>query len=181
MGYAALSASLTFAAQLAREARRYAALAYWQLSETALRLVGRRPPYGILKLDLTGDLSEEPLGGQLLPFIRQSRRDYFNLIALLRWAREDPQLRAVFVRCADLRAGWAKVQELRRSLTALRSAGKTVWVYLPHAGMREYALASAADQVVLAPAGTLDIAGLSSEVTFLAGALKKLGIEAEVV
>src|SRR5262245_6372524 len=134
MWYAALLTSLSFAAGLARGARRYAALAYWQLSETVLRLLGRRPAYGILKLDLTGDLSEEPLSGQLLPFIRQTRRDYFNVIALLRWAREDPALRAVFVRCSDLRAGWAKVQELRRSLIALRSAGKTVWVYLPHAG-----------------------------------------------
>jgi protease-4 len=47
--------------------------------------------------------------------------------------------------------------------------------------MREYLLASAAQQVVLAPAGTLDVAGLSSEVTFVAGTLKKLGIEAEVI
>ena len=164
-----------------RQARRYAALVYWTVSEVILRAFGRRAPYGILKLDLAGDLSEEPAESRLLGWPRRNRDDYFNLLAVLRWAREDPHLRAVFIRCGNLRMGWAKVQELRRSLMALRNAGKQVWVYCSYAGLQEYVLASSADQVVLAPAGTLAIAGLSSEVTFVAGALKKLGIEAELI
>lgn len=164
-----------------RHARRYGLLAFLNVSEALLRSFGRRPRYGLLKLDLGGDLGEEPVEHRLLGLQTRTRHDYFSLINLLRWARADPQLRAVFIRCGDLRTGWAKVQEIRRSLTALRAAGKTVWVYLTHAGIREYFLASAADQVVLTPAGTLDVAGLSSEVTFVAGTLKKLGIEAELV
>lgn len=161
--------------------RRYGLLAYLNLSEALLRSVGRRPPYGVLTLDIAGDLPEEPIEYRLLGISQRAREDYFDVLALLRWAREDARLRGVLVRCGSLRTGWARVQELRRSLTALRDAGKTVWVHLTQAGMREYLLASAAHQVMLAPAGTLDIAGLSSEVTFVAGALKKLGIEAEVI
>jgi protease-4 len=160
---------------------RYGTIAYLSLSEALLRSLGQRKPYGVLKLALNGDLSEEPIEYRLLGLAQRTRDDYFSLIALLRWAREDPALRAVFVRCGELRAGWAKMQEIRRSLVALRTAGKTVWVYLSHAGLREYLLASAADRVVLAPAGTLGIAGLSSEVTFVAGTLKKLGIQAELI
>src|SRR5437867_1184291 len=118
-----------------RQLRRFGALAYWDLSEALLRVVGRRPSYGILKLDLTGDLAEQSSATRLLPLPGRSRDDYFNLIALLRWAREDPQVRAVFVRCGDLRTGWAKAQEIRRSLTALRAAGKTVWAFLTQAGI----------------------------------------------
>ena len=161
--------------------RRYGLLAYLNLSEALMRSLGRRTAYGVLTLDIAGDLPEEPVEYRLLGLSQHAREDYFDVLALLRWAREDPQLRGVLVRCGSLRIGWAKVQELRRSLTALRDAGKTVWVHLTHAGMREYLLASAAHQVILAPAGTLDIAGLSSEVTFVAGTLKKLGIEAEVI
>jgi protease-4 len=164
-----------------RHARRYGVLAFLNVSEVVLRLLGRRAPYGLLKLELAGDLGEEPVEYRLLGWQARNRHDYFNLIALLRWAREDPHLRAVLIQCGDLRAGWAKVQEVRRSLRALRAAGKTVWVSLTHAGIREYLLASAANQVVLTPAGTLDVTGLSSEVTFFAGTLKKLGIEAELV
>jgi protease-4 len=163
------------------QARRYGALAFWSASEAVLRLLGRRAPYGILKFDLAGELPEQPVEYRLLGLPRRSRDDYFKLIAVLRWAREDPQLRAVFVRCGDLRTGWAKVQEIRRSLAALRGAGKIVWVYLTHAGIHEYVLASVADWVVLAPAGTLAVAGLSSEVTFIAGALRKLGVEPELI
>ena len=166
---------------MVRRALRYVARAYWAVSETILRALGRRPPYGILKLDIEGELSEEPVDSRLLGWPRRTRDDYFTLLAMLRWAREDPRLRGVLIRCRDVRTGWAKVQELRRSLVALRGKGKQVWVSCSQAGLQEYVLASAADQIVLAPAGTLDIAGLSSEVTFVAGGLKKLGIEAELV
>jgi len=159
----------------------YALLGLSFAYEALLAVLGRRQSYGILRLECSGELPEEPLASHLLGLVQRRRDDYFSLIALLRWAREDADLRAVFIRCDTLHIGWAKVQELRRSLMALRDAGKVVWVHLAHAGIREYVLASAADQVVLAPAGSLDIAGLSSEVTFIAGALKKLGIEAELV
>jgi protease IV len=173
---------LLSAPPMLRSIRRYGSLAYWSLSEAVLFALGRRPPYGIVKIEIAGDLSEEPPETRLLGIMQGgSRGDYFSLVALLRWVREDPRVRGVLVRCGDLRIGWAKVQELRRSLAALRAAGKTVWCYLPHAGVQALVLASTADRLVLTPAGTLDIAGLSSEVTFLAGALKKLGIEAELV
>ncbi|MFI5396806.1 MAG: signal peptide peptidase SppA [Candidatus Binatia bacterium] len=164
-----------------RRAWRHGLAASSLVLEALLRALGRRPPYGILKVDLAGELAEEPVEHRLLAMLQPHRDDYFNLIVLLRWAREDPQLRGVFVRCENLRGGWAKIQEIRRSLMALRQAGKAVWVHLTHPGIREYVLASAADQIILTPAGTLDVAGLSSEVTFVAGALKKLGIQAELV
>ncbi len=160
---------------------RYLLLAWSYASEALLYALGRRPPYGILKLELSGEISEEPAEYRLFGVLQPRRDDYFNLVALLRWAREDAALAGVFIRCDTLRIGWAKVQELRDSITALRQAGKTVWVHLLHGGVREYVLAAAADHVVLPPAATLDVAGLSSEVTFLAGTLQKLGIEAELV
>jgi protease-4 len=164
-----------------RRARRFGLLGLSLAYEALVSVLGRRPSYGILKLGFSGELPEEPIESHLLGLVQRRRDDYFSLIALLRWAREDTDLRGVLIRCDNLRIGWAKVQEIRRSLTALRVAGKAVWVHLTHPGIREYVLASAADQVVLAPAGTLDIAGLSSEVTFIAGTLKKLGIETELV
>jgi protease-4 len=162
-------------------ARRYGALAMSSLSEAILQTLGRRPPYGIVKLRLSGELAEDPPETRSLPFPQRTRADYLDLIAGLRAAREDPSLRALLLRCDRLRIGWARLQELHRALLALRAAGKTVWVFLNQAGLHEYALAAAADRIVLTPTGTLDITGLSSEVTFLSGSLRKLGIEAEVI
>lgn len=163
-----------------RRGRRAVSLAYWSVSEALLRVLGRRKPYAVLRLDLKGEIEEQQsdppfLGG------RSSSTDFVELLTLLRWAREDPSLQALFVQCTHLRAGWAQIQELRRQLQRVREAGKKVWVFLPGGGIHEYVLASVADRIILPPAATLEIAGLSSEVTFWAGALQKLGIQAELV
>jgi protease-4 len=160
---------------------RQAAIALLATGQAGRKLFGRLPPYGILKVNLAGDLPEQEAAPKVIAFVRRSGQDYCGVLGVLRLARFDPQLQAVFVHCDHLAVGWARVQGLRRSLLALRKAGKQVWVYLTQPGIREYYLASAADRVFLAPAGTVEITGLSSEVTFLQGTLEKLGIEAEVV
>ena len=164
-----------------RRVLRYGTLAYLSCFELLRRALGRRAPYGVLKLDISGELSEQTVTYRVPGLLPRSRDDYFSLLAVLRLAREDPQLRGVLIRCGELHTGWAKVQELRRNVELLRAAGRTVWVVLNRAGIREYVLASAADRVIVAPAATLELTGLSTEVTFLAGTLEKLGIKAELV
>jgi protease-4 len=115
-----------------------------------------------------------------LAFWKPQEPDLLSILTLLRWAREDERLRAVMISLADLDAGWARLQEVRRALLALRQAGKLVSVFLPEGSTREYYLASAADLVVLAPAGHLAITGLAAEAMFFKGALDKLGIQAQV-
>lgn len=147
--------------------------------ECLARLCGRRPPYNALHLELSGALPEES-APSLTAFWRTPDPDFLSVLSLLRWAREDERLRAVTITLVDLEAGWARLQELRRSLQALRQTGKHVCVLLSEASMREYYLASAADTVVLAPAGHLAITGLAAETMFFKGALDKLGIQAQV-
>ncbi|MGH7790132.1 MAG: S49 family peptidase, partial [Candidatus Binatia bacterium] len=164
-----------------RTVRRSIALAFLRLSEWLLARVGRRPAYGVLTLDLSGELSEQGGEQRLLGFLRRSSGDYLGLITLLRWAREDARLAGVLIRCDDLQVSWARLQGLRRSLQRLRAAGKQVWVHLERAGVGEYYLAAAADRVSLTPAATLDVTGLSSEAVFFLDALEKVGVEADVV
>ena len=102
------------------------------------------------------------------------------MLALLRWAREDAWLRAVVITLTDLDAGWARLQELRRAIVALRQAGKHVCLFLPEASTREYYVASAADSIVLTPASHLAVTGLAAEATFFKCELDKLGIVAQV-
>jgi protease-4 len=164
-----------------RSIRRFVALGFIAVSEWILTRLGRRQPYGVLTLDLSGDLAEDGTEQRLFGLLRRQTSDYLSVVTLLRWAREDPRLRGVLIRCDDIDANWARLQGLRRSLERLRGAGKTVWVHLERAGVHEYFLASAADQVSLTPATTLDVTGLSSEAVFVFDALQKLGIEADVV
>jgi len=143
------------------------------------RLFGRQRAYNTLHLSLHGALPE---GAKFsLASLWHGRGvDLLTCTTLLRWARDDDHIQAVVLTIADLDVGWARLQSLRRSLLALRAAKKQVWVYLTEGGMREYYLASAADAILIAPAGHLSITGLAAETVFFKGALDKLGIEAQV-
>ena len=160
---------------------RRASLLFLYLYDWLLARLGRRPTYGIVSLELEGELGEEPGEGRFGRLLRRSSGDFISTLSLLRWAREDERVRAVLV-CSDgLDLGWARLQGLRRSLVALRAAGKKVWVHLNGAGLPELYLASAADRVVLAPTATLDAIGVAAESVFFLEALEKLGVKADVV
>jgi protease-4 len=164
-----------------RTLRRRVTLLFLWISESILSIVGRRRPYGVLTLEVSGDLSEDGGEQRVLGFLRRPSTDYFSLVSLLRWARDDEQLQGVLLSCNDVRASWARLQGLRRAIEKLRAAGKPVWIHLNSAGVGEYYLATAADRISLAPAGNLDVAGLSSEAMFFLGSLEKLGIQADVI
>lgn len=164
-----------------RSLRRLVALSFLRVSEWLLARLGRRKPYGVLTLELSGDLAEEGGEQRLFGLLRRQTADYLTSVTLLGWAREDPQVSGILIRCDDLHASWARLQGLRRGIERLRAAGKRVCVHLERAGVREYYLATAADEISLAPAATLEVTGLSSEAVFLLDALQKIGVQADVV
>jgi protease-4 len=140
-----------------------------------------RRPYNVLRLEIGGDLPDVESELSRLGFGGRRRpEDLVTLLAVLRTAREDPDLGLVLLDVHDLGAGWSRIQSCRRAMLALRAAGKRVWAYLARPGMHEYYLASAADRVLVAPAARFDVTGLASEVIFLKGALDRLGIEAQL-
>ena len=63
----------------------------------------------------------------------------------------------------------------------LRARGKRVFAYAPSPSMREYYLASAADAIVLHPAGELSLTGISQSVTFYKSAMDRIGVQADLV
>jgi protease-4 len=139
-----------------------------------------RRPFHVLRVELSGDLPETPGEFHLRDLGRPSSVDLLSLLAILRSAREDTDLRMVVVEVHGLTAGWGSLQSLRRALLAIRATGKPVWAYLTQPGMRDYYIASAASRIHLAPAASFDATGLASEVLFLKGALDKLGVQAQL-
>ncbi|MFQ5601073.1 MAG: S49 family peptidase, partial [Candidatus Krumholzibacteriia bacterium] len=146
-----------------------------------VRLVRGPKPYGILKISVGGELAEGEVQPRWISVLRREPGGYLDLLNLLRWARDDAQLRGVLVCLDGVRVGWARSQGLRRALLDLRAAGKRVWVHVTQGGLHEYLIASAGERVSLSPSGTLDVAGLSAEATFFLGTLEKLGIQADLV
>jgi protease-4 len=101
-------------------------------------------------------------------------------LATLRRACFDPGVCAVWLSLRGVPGGWATASDLRDVIFALRTAGKPVWAYVEAPGNALAWVASACDQVWLAPGGELQAFGVGLEVTLIGEALRRLGVEVEV-
>jgi len=135
-------------------------------------------PARFADVQVSGLLSESPPSVYLVEPEESALHDTLRAIGL---ARRDPALTGLIVRVGQVEAGWAKVQEIRRALSLCRKDGKQVICILEGTGNLEYYLATAADRIVLPPAGHLMLGGLRAEAVFLKGLLDKIGVKAEVV
>ncbi len=75
----------------------------------------------------------------------------------------------------------AKADAIAALFAELRAAGKEVIGYALHAGNSEYEVLCAADRIILAPPGRLDLTGFAAEATAIKTALDRAGIGAQFV
>jgi protease-4 len=145
----------------------------------------QRPPHvepgTTLVVEVEGDIPEQlppDIPSQLLG--EPERVTLIPLVRNIEKAAADSRITGIVLKPARLSLGWAKLQQLRRSLEEFRGKGKRLTAVLDVAGTREYYLASVAEKVYLAPAGILDIKGMRAEVMFFKDGLGKLGIQADM-
>ncbi len=148
--------------------------------ECGARIIGRRRGYRTLRLELRGSLAEHSVLRSL--GIQSSKpRDLLSVTSVLSWARDDDNLEAVVLIIDKLDLGWARLQNLRRSIEAIRKSGKYVLAYLAECRTAEYYLGSAADAVAIGPANHLAVTGIAAETAFFGALLDRVGINAEVI
>lgn len=156
-----------------------------------LRLLGRLtarlgpPPPEFVVVELSGAYPERAAARPAIlqrlvarPWQRRDEsleelRDRLDRIALA------GGVRGVVLRIRDLRVAPGRVavlQSLRDAIADLRRRGKRVAAYLPACDLPAYYVATAADEVWMAEAGTWDVTGLRAEVTFFREAFDRLGV-----
>jgi len=115
-------------------------------------------------------------------FLGQQRESFRRVVNLIKRLKRDKKVSGVVLKINGLAVGWAKVQELRDAIIDLRNDGKKELIcFLESGGNAEYMLACVSDKILMVPSGTLMLNGLSAEVMFLKGLLKKVGIEADML
>ncbi len=110
-----------------------------------------------------------------------SDRDFFRLVRRLRALALDRAAVAVLFKVEGVDLGYGRVEELRDLIGALRARGKRTIAYVTFPSTREYYLASACDAILIHPAGTLSLNGVSQNVMFYKGAMDRLGVQLELV
>ncbi len=135
----------------------------------------------VLVLDISGPLPEQPQVEPPLAGLGSRYTAVLEIDSALRKAAVDDRIERVLVRPGPMLAGYGKIEELRTAIFRFKteSDGKPVTCWMETAGNKEYLLATACDEIYMAPEGFLLVNGMHLSVTFYKGTLAKLGIEAE--
>ena len=133
-----------------------------------------------LVIDVSGPLPEQALPEQPFPGLGASYLSVFEFDQALHKAAFDDRIERLLIRTGAIAAGYGKVQELREIIARFsRDSGKPTTCWMEMASNKEYLLATACDEIFMAPEGFLLVNGMDISVTFYKGTLDKLGVEAE--
>jgi protease IV len=143
----------------------------------------RIPRDAVLTIRLTGALPEEPHRS----IVDQIRGRTSPVLSHLRYAltevRRDPAIRALIIEVAGIDNGLATAEELHDLIRRVRESGKRVIAVLDSdfAGVRDYLVASAADEIVCNPDTMIAMLGVSAGGMFLKRALDKLHVQVQTL
>lgn len=133
-----------------------------------------------LVVDIAGPLPEQPLPDQPLAALGPSYVSMLEVDQVLHEAAFDERIERVLIRIGGLAVGHGKLHELREIISRFsRDSGKATTCWMEAGSNKEYLLATACDEIFMAPEGFLLVNGLDISVTFFKGTLDKLGVEAE--
>ncbi|MCB9252502.1 MAG: signal peptide peptidase SppA [Flavobacteriales bacterium] len=104
-----------------------------------------------------------------------------EITASILHAKDDPNIKGIFMDLNFIGAGYAKIEEIRDAVVEFKKSGKFVFAYGEYFYESTYYLASVADKIYLNPVGELLYNGITANVTFFKNALEKLGIEVQVI
>lgn len=114
-----------------------------------------------------------PLGGR--------ETTLYGLVQQIDKAAKDQKLHGAIFKIRSPSIGRAKIAEIRAAIARLRKSGKKVFADLEMASTSDYMIASACDEIVMPPAGSLMVTGVRIEVTFYKEMLDKIGAKADIL
>ena len=140
----------------------------------------------ILYIDLEGTL-EERVAAENVQFMslmsnKGVKQSLLTLIKGLKIAKNDNNIKGVYLDCRGMASGMSSLYELREALKDYKQSKKFVYAFGDEAIMQsDYYLASIADSIFLNPEGMVDIHGLGSATPYMKKLLDKVGVEMQVV
>jgi protease-4 len=135
-----------------------------------------------LKYSVTERTPDNPLSGLGFLGIESEKTVGLNdILANIKKAKTDENIKGIFLDESDVSLGVATSEEIRNALIDFKKSGKFIIAYSEIYTQGFYYLASVADKVYINPKGIFEFKGFSQQITFLKGALDKLGIEAQII
>ncbi len=104
-----------------------------------------------------------------------------DILKNIKKAKSDPNIDGIYLDLKFIQAGIATIEEIRNALIDFKESGKFIISFSDTYTQPTYYLASVADKIYLNPEGLLIFIGLRSEIMFYKDALKKLGVEPQII
>ncbi|MFK8181796.1 MAG: signal peptide peptidase SppA [Phormidesmis sp.] len=137
----------------------------------------------ILVVDLSTDIMDgvPAVGGALFDVYGAQRSvSLYGALEAISAAADDDKISGIYLKGSSFE-GLATLKEVRAALSEFKDSGKPIWAYNTGFNERDYYISSVANNLVLAPVGTMEINGFRSETQFLSNALKKYGVGVQVL
>ena len=136
----------------------------------------------IMMLDLNGSLVERTSDNIFKELFDKEDSTYGldDILASIKKAKENDDIKGIYIQATSLNANFASLQEIRDALDDFKKSGKFIVSYSDNYTQGMYYLSSVANKVLLNPKGAIEWRGLASQPLFLKGLLEKLGIEMQV-
>ncbi|MDR0604196.1 MAG: signal peptide peptidase SppA [Bacteroidales bacterium] len=145
-------------------------------------------PQSVLQLTLNGVISERtidnPLDELVFPFsgLQQVSVTGLNTIsAVLKQAKEDDNIKGIYLDISNISAPLATIDEIRNYLFDFKQSEKFIYCYSESLSQSSYYLASVSDKIFVHPQGIIDLRGLASEVIFFKGLLDKIDVDMQII
>ncbi len=139
---------------------------------------GATGPVAIL-LQIDGEIPNFPNPAD---FLRSTAMSQYRLEDLLNRASKDVQVQEVIVHFLAPQIGWARAGEIGDAISRFRESGKPIMCHLEEADNLTYWMASrSCSKIAIAPAGGIDLIGLSLEAIFLKDLLDSMGVTADIL
>ena len=136
----------------------------------------------IMMLNLNGSLVERTSDNIFKELFDKEDSTYGldDILASIKKAKENDDIKGIYIQATSLNANFASLQEIRDALDDFKKSGKFIVAYSDNYTQGMYYLSSVANKVLLNPKGAIEWRGLASQPLFLKGLLEKLGIEMQV-
>ena len=135
-----------------------------------------------LKTEIIDRSSDNPFESfDFMSFSPSSAIGLNELMRNIKKAKEDDNIKGIFLDLSITQTGWSTLREIREQLTDFKESGKFIVAYGDMMSQGAYYLATIADEIYINPEGMVDFRGLNAEVMFFKNMLEKIGVDAQII
>lgn len=144
------------------------------------------PKQSVLYINLSENIIDSPTTSTIgvidpMTFEFTEPITIFEVLTAIENAAKDGRIKGICIYCDGTGViSPTNIEELRSALERFKKSGKFVIAYDDMYTQSEYYLATAADQIILHPEGSLQWNGLGMTLTFFKGLMDKLDVKAEI-